>query len=116
MNPQDDKAELPAKRITDNRSHFLVDINTVFPFIGKRYFLIFYFGRHLHPRQTQRVNQRRAANWFIVLLLVAGLVGIVYGIAELVSWRLQQGAPVQKGQSTHLTQPQKAPASATLMG
>lgn len=73
----------------ENRRHFLVDINTVLSLFGKRYFLIFYFGRHLHPRQrAQLVNQRTAANWLVILVAGVLLAGFVYGVVELATWRM----------------------------
>ena len=88
----------------DNRRHFLVDINTVFSLFGKRYFLIFYFGRHLHPRQrAQLVNQRTAANWLVVLVTVVLLAGFAYGLVELVMWRMNgAGLPEGAGSFTAL--------------
>lgn len=86
----------------DSRRHFLVDINTVFSLFGKRYFLIFYFGRHLHPRQrAQLVNQRKATNWLVIILAALVLAGFAYGLAELVTWRLNgAGAPGSAGSFT----------------
>jgi len=76
----------------ENRNHFLVDINKVFSLFGKRYFVIFYFGRHLHPRQqAQLVNQHKAANWVVVLGAILLVAGFVYGLVELVAYRLSQG-------------------------
>ena len=73
----------------ERRRHFLVDINTVFGLLGKRYFLIFYFGRHLHPRQrNQLVNQRTASNWLVVIFVLLVITGFVFGVMELVAWRL----------------------------
>ena len=93
-----------ANHTSDNRRHFLVDINTVFSLFGKRYFLIFYFGRHLHPRQrAQLVNQRTAANWLVVLVALVLLGGFVFGIAELLTWRMNgAGAPSGAGSFTAL--------------
>lgn len=87
----------------ENRRHFLVDINTVFSLFGKRYFLIFYFGRHLHPRQRQQlVNQRRAGNWLVIVMILMLLAGAIYGIMELVTWRLgnSDAAPDSAGSFT----------------
>ena len=76
----------------ENRNHFLVDINKVFSFLGTRYFVIFYFGRHLHPRQQQQlVNQRRGANWAVILLIFLVLAGCTYGLVELIAYRLTMG-------------------------
>lgn len=100
----------------DNRRHFLVDINTVFALFGKRYFLIFYFGRHLHPRQRQRlVNQRRAGNWLVILMVFALLAGAIFGIFELVTWRLDNdGAPPDSAGSFTQLVPEHAVARAPL--
>ena len=88
---------------SENRGHFLVDINTVFPFLGKRYFLIFYFGRHLHPRQKdQLVNQRTLGNWAVIVLLGALLFGFVYATSQIIGWRLDQGSSTPSGASTQL--------------
>ncbi len=74
-----------------NRRHFLVDFNGVFNLFGKRYFMIFYFGRHLHPRQQKKlVNQRKFANWLVLLFVVVFVGGFVLGITQLVYWRLHQ--------------------------
>ena len=74
---------------TESRRHFLVDINTVFGLLGKRYFLIFYFGRHLHQRQREQlVNQRTAGNWMVIVFILLLLVGFVYGVIEIMAWRL----------------------------
>lgn len=76
----------------ENRNHFLVDINKVLNLFGTRYFVIFYFGRHLHPRQQQQlVNQRRGANVVVIAIIALLLLGCVYGLLELVSYRLNQG-------------------------
>ena len=76
----------------ENRNHFLVDINRVFSLFGKRYFIIFYFGRHLHPRQKEKlVNQKKAANWVVLLVALAILAGSAYALFELVAYRLNQG-------------------------
>lgn len=82
----------------DNRRHFMVDINTVFSLFGKRYFLIFYFGRHLHPRQREQlVNQRTLGNWLVVAFLLLVLAGFVYGAAQMVAWRLSNDAQAPAG-------------------
>ena len=76
----------------ENRNHFLVDINKVISFFGTRYFLIFYFGRHLHPRQQQQlVNQRRSANGAVVFFILLVIAGFIFGLLELVSYRLNHG-------------------------
>ncbi len=81
------KPSMPAA----SRRHFLVDFNTVLKLFGKRYFLIFYFGRHLHPRQQQKlVNQHKFANWLVLLFVIVLLGGFVFGATQLVSWRLHQ--------------------------
>lgn len=97
----------------ENRRHFLVDINTVFGLFGKRYFLIFYFGRHLHPRQrAQLVNQRRAANWLVVALTALLLAGFVFGLIELVQWRTNGGdQPAGAGSFTSLPTALAGPAN-----
>ncbi len=90
----------------ENRGHFLVDINTVFPFLGKRYFLIFYFGRHLHPRQqNQLVNQRTMGNWAVILLMGALLFGFAYAALQIIDWRLDQSTAPPSGASTHVLPP-----------
>ena len=99
---------------SENRGHFLADINTVFPFLGKRYFLIFYFGRHLHPRQqNQLVNQRTMGNWIVILLMGALLFGFAYGALQVIDWRLDQGTVVPKGASTHVLPPHTNPIAKT---
>ncbi len=91
---------------SENRGHFIVDINTVFPFLGKRYFLIFYFGRHLHPRQQdQLVNQRTMGNWVVVLLLGAMLFGFIYASLQIIDWRLNKDTAQPGGASTHVLPP-----------
>ena len=88
---------------SENRGHFLVDINTVFPLLGKRYFLIFYFGRHLHPRQKNLlVNQRTLGNWAVIVILGAVLFGFAYGAAQIIGWRLDQESSAPSGASTQL--------------
>lgn len=92
----------------ESRRHFLVDINTVFRLFGKHYFLIFYFGRHLHPRQqTQLVNQRTAGNWLVMGLVVVLLAGFIYGVVQMVVWRLSTdaAAPSGTGSFTQFTIP-----------
>ncbi|MFQ5959283.1 MAG: hypothetical protein ACE5LF_07945 [Alphaproteobacteria bacterium] len=74
------------------RGHFWVDINKLFRIFGKRYFVIFYFGRHLHPRQSQLVNQRTWGNGAIVLLFLILLGGFAYGMVELTAYRMSQNA------------------------
>lgn len=87
----------------ENRGHFLVDINTVFPFLGKRYFLIFYFGRHLHPRQKdQLVNQRTLGNWAVIAIMGALFFGFIYGASQVIGWRLEHGSSTPSGASTQL--------------
>ena len=89
----------------ETRRHFLVDINTVLNLFGKRFFLIFYFGKHLHPRQTTLVNQRTAGNWLVVLFVGILLAGFIYGIVQMVVWRLDH-PPAPGGNSfTHLAPP-----------
>jgi len=77
-----------------NRRHFWVDINTVLKLFGKRYFLIFYFGRHLHPRQRELVNQRTWGNWLVIIGAALLLAGFAYGAVEMVLWRMGPGAPL----------------------
>lgn len=90
----------------ENRHHFLVDINTVLNLFGKRFFLIFYFGRHLHPRQQTMVNQRTAGNWLVIVFVALLLAGFVYGVAQMVMWRMDHASPLSGGNSfTHLAQP-----------
>ncbi len=92
----------------DNRRHFIVDINTVFGLLGKRYFLIFYFGRHLHPRQRdQLVNQRKASNWVVIILTLLLLAGFIFGVVEMIAWRLghDSATPAGAGSFTELTTP-----------
>jgi len=89
----------------ESRRHFLVDINTIFSLFGKRYFLIFYFGRHLHPRQREQlVNQRTIGNWVVIAFVLLMLAGFLYGVVQLVSWRLSEGgmAPSGAGPFTEL--------------
>lgn len=101
----------PTNGSADNRRHFLVDINTVFSLFGKRYFLIFYFGRHLHPRQrAQLVNQRTAANWLVILVALVMLAGFAYGIIELMMWRMN-GAGMPEGAGSFTALPLHVPYS-----
>lgn len=91
---------------TESRRHFLVDINTVFGLLGKRYFLIFYFGRHLHPRQREQlVNQRTAGNWLVLALILLLVAGFVFGIMEIMAWRLgnDNASPETPASFTHLS-------------
>lgn len=103
----DDKTSAPnAYAGRENRHHFLVDINTVLNLFGKRFFLIFYFGRHLHPRQQTMVNQRTAGNWLVIVFAALLLVGFVYGVAQMVMWRMDHESPLSGGNSlSHLAQP-----------
>lgn len=90
----------------ETRRHFLVDINTVFGLLGKRYFLIFYFGRHLHPRQREQlVNQRTAGNWLVIALILLLVAGFVFGIMEIMAWRLgnDSASPETPASFTHLS-------------
>lgn len=91
-------------RENSNRRHFLVDINTVLNFFGKQFFLIFYFGRHLHPRQQSQVNQRTFGNWLVIIFVLLLVVVSIYGAVQMVMWRMDQGAH-QPGSFTHLVQP-----------
>ncbi len=77
-----------------NRSHFLVDINKLFRFLDKRYFVIFYFGRHLHPRQRRLVNQRTWGNRIFFLLIAGVFGGMIYGGSALVAYRVNQDGAV----------------------
>ena len=89
----------------ENRRHFLVDINTVFGLFGKHYFFIFYFGRHLHPRQREQlVNQRTGGNWLVIFLIVLLLAGFVLGAMEMIAWRLgnDSASPESAGSFTEL--------------
>jgi hypothetical protein len=93
-------------RATDNRRHFLVDINTVLNFFGKRYFLIFYFGQHLHPRQREQlINQRKVGNRLAIALALLLLTGFVLGVWGMIMWRLGQdnAGPGDGGSFTELT-------------
>lgn len=97
----------------ESRRHFLVDINTVFGLFGKRYFLIFYFGRHLHPRQREQlVNQRRTGNWLVIIFILLLLTGLVVGTWQMVAWRLghDKAGPADTGSFTELNI-QRAPAT-----
>ena len=92
----------------ENRRHFLVDINTVLGLFGKRYFLIFYFGRHLHPRQREQlVNQRRAGNWVVIFIILMLLAGFVLGVMEVIAWRMGNASdnPAGAGSFTELSEP-----------
>ncbi len=71
-----------------SREHFLVDMNHVFNFFGKRYFFIFYFGRHLHPRQRDGVNRRKWANSGVWLSVIVSLSVSSYGLVQLIAYRL----------------------------
>lgn len=86
----------------ESRRHFLVDINTVFSLFGKRYFVIFYLGRHLHPRQREQlVNQHRVGNGFVLLLLLLLFAGFVYGMLQMAAWRMNNAqAPGSAGSFT----------------
>ncbi|MCW8837020.1 MAG: hypothetical protein OQJ99_11745 [Rhodospirillales bacterium] len=75
----------------NDRGHFIVDIHWVFNLLGKRYFLIFYLGRHLHPRQRELTNQHVWGNRFVFLLMILLVLGAIYGLTELVAYRLAQG-------------------------
>lgn len=88
----------------DNRRHFLVDINTVLNLFGKQFFLIFYFGRHLHPRQQTQVNQRTFGNWLVIVFVLLLLLVSIYGAVQMVMWRMDQGDPIP-GSFTQLVQP-----------
>jgi len=88
----------------NNRRHFLVDINTVLNLFGKRFFLIFYFGRHLHPRQQSQVNQRTMGNWLVIMFVLLLVVGSIYGAVQMVMWRIDQGDH-QPGSFTQLVPP-----------
>ncbi len=90
----------------ETRRHFLVDINTVLNLFGKRFFLIFYFGKHLHPRQQTLVNQRTTGNWLVMLFVGVLLAGFVYGVVQMVMWRLDHDpAPGGSNSFTHLILP-----------
>lgn len=94
-----------SQRATDNRRHFLVDINTVLNLFGKRYFLIFYFGKHLHPRQREQlVNQRTVGNRLAITFVLLLLAGFVFGVWGMIMWRLGQDSagPVGAGSFTEL--------------
>lgn len=95
----------PPNRATDNRRHFLVDINTVLNLFGKRYFLIFYFGQHLHPRQREQlINQRKVGNRLAIALALLLLAGFVFGAWGMIMWRLGQdnAGPAGAGSFTEL--------------
>lgn len=89
----------------ENRHHFLVDINTVLGLFGRRYFLIFYFGRHLHPRQREQLVNQRAGNWLVLLVILVLLAGFVYGAWEMIAWRLDNASPAGAGSFTELSAP-----------
>lgn len=96
--PQQNAQSNDGKRATDNRRHFLVDINTVLSLFGKRYFLIFYFGKHLHPRQREQlVNQRTFGNGFVLIVALLVLAGFVFGVFEMAAWRLGQDSAAPAG-------------------
>ncbi|HEY9164005.1 MAG TPA: hypothetical protein VIN57_05280 [Magnetovibrio sp.] len=95
-----------SQRATDNRRHFLVDINTVLSLFGKRYFLIFYFGKHLHPRQREQlVNQRTMGNWLAIGFVLLLLAGFAFGVWGMIMWRLGQNTalPASAGSFTELS-------------
>lgn len=105
MNESNQSTEGQPTGTHDNRRHFIVDLNTVFGLFGKSYFLIFYLGRHLHPRQREQlVNQRTASNWLVILMTLILLAGFVYGVSALVSWRLgnEGTSPGSAGSFTEL--------------
>lgn len=101
----EENTEQSAESEFEARRHFLVDINTVLNLFGKRFFLIFYFGKHLHPRQQTLVNQRTTGNWLVLLFVGVLVAGFVYGLVQMVVWRLDH-APAPGGNSfTHLALP-----------
>jgi len=92
----------------DNRRCFIFDLHAVFGLLGGGSFLIFDFGLHLHPRQRdQLVNQRKASNWVVIILTLLLLAGFIFGVVEMIAWRLghDSATPAGAGSFTELTTP-----------
>ena len=69
------------------RRHFWVGIDKLFRLFGKRYFVSFSNGRHLHPRQRDLVNHRTWGNRGVFLLFLMLLAGFAYGMVEPTAYR-----------------------------